>query len=85
MELLDRLRLRQGQMPCLRGVVWAWGKGFPPERSIRRELFTVLAAAIGVAFGPDALLATTHVSAILIQILLGLCRNCFPVLRILGM
>lgn len=83
MELFNRQR--QGQVPYSREAVWTWCKGFPRPRSIRSELFTVLAAALAVAFGPDALLATTRVSAILIEILLGLCRNAFPVLRILGM
>jgi hypothetical protein len=42
------------------------------------------AGALAVVFGPEALVTIAHASAVLIEILMGVCRTCLPVLRILG-
>ena len=83
MELFDRqLQAKQGLL--WRGTVWVQCRDFAPRRSIQKQLCTVLAGAVAVVFGPEAFLTTAHASAVLIEILMGLCRNCLPVLRILG-
>jgi hypothetical protein len=83
MELFDRqLQAKQG-LPW-RGRVWVRCKDFAPRRSIQKQLCTVLAGAVAVVFGPEALVTIAHASAVLIEILMGVCRTCLPVLRILG-
>jgi len=83
MELFDRqLQAKQGLLG--RGTVWERCRGFAPRRSLQKQLCAVFVGAVAVAFGPEALLTTAHASTVLIEILMGLCRNCLSVLRILG-
>ena len=44
----------------------------------------MLAAAVVVVLGPDFLATIARTSEVWIQIVLGLCRNCLPLLHILG-
>jgi hypothetical protein len=58
--------------------------GFPCYAIVHQELLAILAAAVFVIFGPEVLLTIARTSVVWIQIVLGLCRTCFPLFRILG-
>ena len=83
MELFDR-QLPARQRRLRPDAVWASGPIFPRRPIVQQELLAMLAAAVVVVLGPDVLATIARTSEVWIQIVLGLCRNCLPLLRILG-
>ena len=77
-QLQARRRLLRPQ------VVWTVRPGFACHGIFQQELLAILAAAVLVIFGPDVLLTLGRTSMVWIQIVLGLCRTCLPLFRILG-
>ena len=83
MELLDR---QQQARHRLLGppAVWTARSGFSRHRIVQQPPLAILLAAVLVIFGPVVLLTIARTSVLWMQIVLGLCRTCFPLFRIFG-
>jgi hypothetical protein len=83
MELLGR-QLQAKHRLLRPSEVWTARCGFPHHRLVQQPPLAILAAAVLVIFGPVVLLTIARTSVLWIQIVLGLCRTCFPLFRIFG-
>lgn len=81
MELFNR-QLQARHHLSGRGRFGSCAAAFRHYRIVQQQPLAILAAAVLVIFGPDVLVTIARTSVLWMQIVLGLCRTCFPVFRI---